>query len=232
MLSSETSLKMTDTTLVSYLKDSITMLDETPIGLIILNYYVNHGCKPNSNVVRLMEQDGTYESLYNYDLEANTLADIFPAQIVLTHTAFENPKITLEALIRFRSFLLLQNLSDFNNREILNEVDGYIRALNPKYLSAIAPAKRHGDTVDGGHIRPHMMPKKPVPIKVLEILRSDLPIPVLSKSASGKIPKSPFLPELVGSRKNQREQYERRPSGFIPSASSLSLEEYSSDDEY
>lgn len=229
---------MTDTTLVSYLKDAITMLDETPIGLIILNYYVNHGCKPNSNVVRLMEQDGTYESLYNYDLEANTLADIFPAQIVLTHTAFENPKITLEALIRFRSFLLLQNLSDFNNREILNEVDGYIRALNPKNLTAIA--KRHGDTVEGGHIRPHITPKKPVPIKILEILRSDLPIPMVSKltssssgltsSSSGKLPKLISEPGIL--KKNQREQYERRPSGFIPSASSLSLEEYSSDDDY
>ena len=228
---------MTETTLVSYLKDSITMLDETPVGLIILNYYVNHGCKPNSNVVRLMEQDGTYESLYNYDLEENTLADIFPAQIVLTHTAFENPKITLEALIRFRSFLLIQNLSDFNNREILNEVDGYIRALSPKYLTAVTPAKRHGDTVDGGHIRPHAMPRKPVPIKILEIIRPDLPVPSkLTASVSSKMLKPILVSEPVilstSLRKSQREQFERRPSGFIPSASSLSLEEYSSDDEY
>jgi hypothetical protein len=200
----------TETTLISYLKDSRDVTDDTPIGILILNYYVDHGAEPNSNVVRRLDRDGTYESLYEYDLQNNTLHDIPPSHVILTHSTFESAEECYDALSRLAKFLQTHDLSFFPQREVYEKVLSYLEAMRPPVVVApvVVAGKRHNSRVPVRHgpahtgfAHPVSILKRPTTVEVVEPVRTtrlgrdavEVVEPVITNSRPGRGAVEPII---------------------------------------
>lgn len=133
------------TTIVSHLEVGEHVVDETPIGFVILNYLIKTKVSPTANVVYSVG-DNDWRSLYSYDLLSDTLADIPEEHVIITTDTFSNERDAYASITALNGFLVQLVNPSHHELELLNITSAIINP-QPVYRPPPPPAKLKGDPV-------------------------------------------------------------------------------------